>query len=123
MTTNVKKKVIVEVGVEGGSIALLGVRDDEGWRYSLYFNDWTPELLDEEPIQRQSDQVATWDAAIALLDRYPWRQFSPIRVHPEFRGKVWTAVCKEIGDSTDYPHRLEDWKAICKGAGDEVPTR
>jgi hypothetical protein len=57
MTTEVEKEVIVEVGLEGGSLALLGVRADGGWRYSLYVNDWTPELLDEEPIQRESHQV------------------------------------------------------------------
>jgi hypothetical protein len=46
MTTNVEKEVVVEVGAEGGSLALLGVRDDGGWRCSLYVNDGTPELLD-----------------------------------------------------------------------------
>jgi hypothetical protein len=118
MTTNVEREVIVEVGAEGGSIALCGVRGEAGWSYSLYVNH---RLLDEEPIQKETDQVETWDAAIALLDRYPWRQLSPLRVHPEFRSKILSAVG---GDSAPHRRRLKNWEAVCKGgAVDKVRAR
>jgi hypothetical protein len=52
------------------------------------------------------------DAAIALLDRYPWHQFSPRRVHPEFQGKVWAAVRRQVGESAHYLGGLEDWENL-----------
>ena len=100
-------EVVVEVGVEGGSLTVFGERTDRGWRFSLYVNDSTPVFLDEEPIQYKSNKVQSWDAAIALLDNYQWWRFSPIAVHPEFRKKVWEAVRARGGE-------LRDWESICK---------
>jgi len=39
-----KSEVILEVGAEGGAIALYGVRDADGWRYSSSVLDQTPSL-------------------------------------------------------------------------------
>jgi hypothetical protein len=39
-------------------------------------------------IQHNSAAVDTWEAALKLLDKYPWFKLHPIRVHPEFRSKL-----------------------------------
>ena len=113
MTTKAGKQIIVEVGAEGGSITLFGARGDQGWLYSLSVNDWTLELLGEEPIQRESAQVDTWDKAVKLLDRYHWRQLWPLHVHPEFRQKVLAAVRSQLKDDDGSESRLQDWLVIC----------
>jgi precorrin-6B methylase 2 len=41
-----KSEVILQVGAEGGAITLYGVRDPDGWRYSVL--DQTPSLLPDE---------------------------------------------------------------------------
>ena len=65
-------EVIIELGAEGGSITLSGFRTERGWCFSRELIDWTPELIDEERIQHTSAIVASWEAALKLLDKYPW---------------------------------------------------
>jgi hypothetical protein len=55
------------------------------------------DLLSEEDRQgivfnSESDWVDTWEAALYLLDVYPWHKLHAGQVHPEFRQKVWAAV-------------------------------
>jgi hypothetical protein len=69
-----EKEVIVEFGAEGGSMTLFGVRSPRGWLYSRSVDDWTPELIDEERIEHDSNVVDSWEAALGLLDRYPWQR-------------------------------------------------
>jgi hypothetical protein len=92
-----KSEVIVEVGGEGGSITLYGVRTERGWCFSRESIDWTPELLDEERVHKRSSVVDNWEAALDLLDRYPWPKLVPIAVHPEFGvkpGSPYKSACK-----------------------------
>ena len=58
------KEVIMEIGAEGGSITLFGVNSPRGWLYSRSVGDWTPELIDEERIQHDSNVVNIWEAAL-----------------------------------------------------------
>ena len=81
-----KSEVILEVGAEGGAITLYGVRDLDGWRYSTSVLDQTPSLLpdefDEPEIRKDSEVVNSWEAALRLIDRYPWHRLSPLTVPP-----------------------------------------
>ena len=52
-----ESEVIIELGAEGGSITLFGVRSPRGWLYSRSVDDWTPELIDEERIEHDSNVV------------------------------------------------------------------
>ena len=114
MTKMPDKKVIVEIGADGGSITLFGVNSPRGWLYSRSVGDWTPELIDEERIQHDSNVVDSWEAALGLLDQYPWHRLSPQRVHPEFRRQVLAAVQKRFESSDDPMGRMEDWCEVCE---------
>src|ERR1700730_17657623 len=55
-------EVLIELGAEGGSLALHGIRTEHGWVFSRQLVDWTPELVDEKRIQGKSTCVDSWDA-------------------------------------------------------------
>ncbi|HEV2713702.1 MAG TPA: hypothetical protein VGU64_00470 [Terriglobales bacterium] len=84
--------------------------------------DFTPELIDEGPaISRESDWVDSWEAALKILDKYPWHRLYPIIVHPDFAQAIWQAVKKRLDHDTligERPQRLVDsnlprWHKLC----------
>jgi hypothetical protein len=109
-----KNEVIIELGAEGGSITLSGVWTERGWSFAREVTDWTPELIGEERIQKRSAVVETWEAALKLLDEYPWPNLSPISIHPDFRQKIWVAVQERLHSATG-PSRseLKHWREFC----------
>ena len=56
-------ETILEVGGEGGSITLYGVRTANGWLFSREVIDQSPELINEAAIQHRSEIVDSWPAA------------------------------------------------------------
>ena len=111
-----ENEVIIEVGAEGGSIALYGIRTERCWVFSRKVIDQTPELIDEEGIQHNSAAVDSWKAALKLLDQYPWFKLYPIRIHPKFRQKIWRAVQKRLQNDTEASKfALRPWRALCEG--------
>jgi hypothetical protein len=106
-----KSEVILEVGGEGGGITLYGLRDPVGWRYSTSVLDQThsmlPDEFDEPGIRKNSKVVSSWEAALRLIDRYPWHRFYPLTVHPEFCERIWAAVQNRF-DSDRRP--ANDWQ-------------
>ncbi len=107
-----KREIILLVGAEGGGITLYAARTKDGWRFQRNVVDQTPWMLDEEVIRHDSQFTSSWEEALALLDRYPWQRLSPIRVHPEFRQEVWTAVQKRYAGN-DAQRDLERWRDRC----------
>lgn len=94
--------VILKVAGEGGSVVLYGLREGDGWRFSLDFIGADPD----------SEQVITdsWEGALFLLDRYFWPMLGPDRVHPEFKDRILAAVeerCVAEGISSSAP--LQRW--------------
>ncbi|OQC34857.1 MAG: hypothetical protein BWX64_02709 [Acidobacteria bacterium ADurb.Bin051] len=91
-------EVIVKIGGEGGSIALLGVRDRQGgWYFCLdrderTLADFLPDDFDPALLRSRSGWVASWEEALARLDRYPWYRLYPIALHAEFRERILAAV-------------------------------
>ncbi len=110
-----ESEVIIELGAEGGSITLFGVRSPRGWLYSRSVDDWTSELIDEERIEHDSNVVDSWESALGLLDRYPWHMLSPVRIHPEFREQIWIAVQRRFEGRGDAMARIEKWRELCGG--------
>jgi hypothetical protein len=109
-----ESEVIIELGAEGGSIALSGFRTERGWSFRREVTDWTPELIDEERIQKRSATVETWEAALELLDQYPWPKLSPISIHPDFRKKIWVAVQERLNSATGISKsELNHWREFC----------
>jgi len=111
MTAN---EVILEVGAEGGSVTLYGVRTENGRLFSRELIDQTALLLDEPEIQHTSQLVDSWDAALGLMDRYPWHKLFPVKVHTEFKSAILDAVLARfsIEKYVDH-HRLRRWQEIC----------
>lgn len=108
-----KVEVILSVAAEGGGITLYGVRAARGWAFERRVSDQTPTLLDEPTIQHDSGIVHSWDAALELLDRYPWHRLSPRAVHPEFRSQLWREIERRDRAGLVPERRLDDWRRLC----------
>jgi hypothetical protein len=102
-------EAIIELGAEGGSVTLYGSRAKRGWIFIREVVDWTPELIDQERIQHQSDTVDSWEAVLDLLDQYHWHKLSPILVHPDFRQPIWVAVQQRLHSSKSDLNRWRDF--------------
>ena len=79
----------------------------------------TPKLLPEEfpegVIHHRSSVVDSWEEALKLLDRYPWHRLYPLRVHPEFRQKIWVEVQRRLsseGDNEGLEHEIGLWRRV-----------
>jgi hypothetical protein len=107
------REVIIEVGAEGGSIALYGFRTERGWVFTRETLDQTPELIDEDWIKSNSARVDSWEAAVKLLDQYPWCKLYPVTIHPEFRQQIWSAVQERLRNDGGFGHQLTRWRELC----------
>jgi hypothetical protein len=110
-----ENEVIVEIGGEGGSITLYGRRTESGWLFSRKVIDQTPLLLPEEfpeGIQHKSSVVDSWEEALKLLDQYPWHRLYPLRVHPEFRQKIWVEVQRRLSSQGDNKRLEHNWRRV-----------
>src|SRR5438045_3541698 len=83
MTTETTK--ILELLAEGGSLTLYGDRDGEQWTYTLVTDE---SALEDDGGGVSNRSASTWDDAVALLDRYPWRQLHVAHVDPAFTERV-----------------------------------
>ena len=118
-------ELILEAGVEGGSLQLFGTRTAHGWLFRRITDEGTlHSLLAEEDrvgleSRQESDWVNSWEAALALLDEYLWHEFHPIVIHPDFRQLVWSAVLNRFerrpSEDDDYHRRyiLRRWLELC----------
>jgi hypothetical protein len=112
-------EVIVEVGGEGGSVTLYGMRTNEGWIFSSKSIDHSAAFLGESWEGRKSQTVALWSEALELLDSYPWHRLSPLQVHPDFRAQVLDVVkVRYEGVEDSVWNRLPDWEALCGTVND-----
>jgi hypothetical protein len=110
-----QRETIVQIGAEGGSITLYGVRTDHGWLYSTSTYDGTPAFIDEESIKHDSGAVDSWEAALRLLDRYPWHKLYPLQVHSEFGPQIWSALEKRFGSGATSKSNMDRWRELCTG--------
>lgn len=87
-----KQQVILEVGVEGGSLMLYGIESSEGWQFRVEASE--PTLVAQEVMFELAEQpwVVTWRSALKQLDAYLWTQLHAQKVHPEFRDRVYKAL-------------------------------
>ena len=113
-----RSEVILELGAEGGRITLYGRRNPGGWLYSTKTIDQSLLLFDEGPeIRKESEVVDSWEAALGLINRYPWHRLNPRVVLPEFREKIWAAVQSRFASDQrrveDRHLKLERWREVC----------
>ncbi len=104
--TAVKPERIVRVGTAGGILTLWGLQTTDE---ACWFSPERDELVladvlgtrDQDlltMLRGPSHWIAGWDAAPALLDRYPRAQLTPITVHPAFHDRACAAVRSRLGD-------------------------
>lgn len=111
-------ETILEMGGEGGSITLYGIRTDAGWLFSREVIDQTPELIDEDAIEHRSEVVNSWPAALNLMSSYPWRRLFPVKLHPEFKELIFAAVnSPSKGEEAVSEYEFERWKRKCGVSG------
>jgi hypothetical protein len=96
---------------------LHGERTKHGWRFFSDFVDQTPFMLaddeDQREIRRESRSTESWEEALGILDQSGWLNLPAVRVHPEFRQKVWDAVRERLGGDERNAKRLERWRERC----------
>jgi hypothetical protein len=107
-----ESEIIIELRAEGGCVVIYGFRTEQGWSFIREVTDWTSELIDEDRIHNKSAVVDSWEAALELLDQYPWPKLFPVSIHPDFRERIWIAVQKRL-DSTIESSKLEQWRELC----------
>jgi hypothetical protein len=90
---NAKEEIILESGVEGGSVSI-GMKEENGQRrYTVNMYDCTMSFLNDEDrigpdVVEEREDFFSWADAIQYLDRHPWWNFYPILVAREYRELV-----------------------------------
>ena len=109
-----QSEVILEVGAEGGSIAILRERNSRGdWQFLNERDESTLyDMLSEEDQNgiiacERSGYVSSFDEALKLFDCYPWFSLYPVKVHPDFLDRVLLEVLKRGGESESTRWRNE----------------
>lgn len=111
------EQVVLKVGAEGGSITLWGRGNAAGqWSFALERNEsaLADFLRDEDDMQlltrtRSKRWLDTWEEALERLNAYSWPRLHPLKVHDEFRDRVWHVV-RDSGVDT---RRLHEWREVC----------
>jgi hypothetical protein len=111
-------EVVLMVGTDGGSIALQRRESSSGkWVWLMETNEVELyDLLDGEEGFNSRDAVkcdfaGSFAGAMALIDRYPWAKLHPMKVHPEYREEVLSAVRDRGGVRAERRWRqLLKWK-------------
>ncbi len=63
--------------------------------------------MPDDAFQETSDWVSSFGKALNLLSRYPWHQFHPLKVHPDFYSVLLDEVQKRGGHQG-----LKRWKEV-----------
>ncbi|MDB5758868.1 MAG: hypothetical protein JWM30_2157 [Burkholderia sp.] len=106
--------VILNAGIEGGSITLCGQYNGKGWIFKKDIADQTPMLIDEPASYSCSEQMYSWEEALEVLDSHPWHLFYPLEVHPVFRGAVLAAVVRRTQpDMIAKDYGFRHWLQVC----------
>ncbi len=117
-------EVVREVGGEGGSLTIVGARTADGWRFRMVRDETTLRaLLSKEDrvgleFWHQTDWVDSFEAALGLLDQYPWHRLYALQVHPDFRPEVWAAVEERCRKDRRGEWGRDRWSRLCHGEAD-----
>ncbi len=98
-------QTVLEVGAEGGTLAIVRQRNQRGaWEYWCLRDETTMlDLLPESEIGTRDDlldkspHLSNFKKALLRLGQYPWFSFVPLKVHPEFADVVMREVERRGG--------------------------
>jgi len=78
-------ELIVQICAEGGGLAIRGRREGRNWSFQFETNSM---LFHDEGGGIDRREGLSWDAAVARLEKYPWRKLHTHYVHPEFEQRL-----------------------------------
>jgi len=122
---NLSWQTILEVGCEGGSIALQGQERQDSWIFKIATDETSLKcIFDKEDLSgeltSESGIVSTWEEAFKLFDQYEWITMYPVNAHPEFEKEIMAAIYAKL-DSPECHINRDDyyywgrWKEILYG--------
>ena len=108
------EEIVLQVGAEGGDLRIIRARDaDDQWRF-LVLRDETAleDLLDEEDregllFRDKSGELISFNAALKILNRYPWHRLLPLKIHPEYTEAIMSEVSRRGGAREERRWRSE----------------
>jgi 8-oxo-dGTP pyrophosphatase MutT (NUDIX family) len=115
--------VLIQSGVEGGCISLMGKQVDGSWLFRVetnesgmlsMLNDDDREDLAPLASRTSPSWIKTWRGALKALDKYPWQNFYPLTVHPAFKAKVMTALKRRLPVADE--HQWSCWNSRLRGS-------
>ena len=114
------REIVLQVGAEGGTLTIVRYHvSGEKWQFAFIRDESTlADFLgeeDQEDLLEALDSIATFEGAIALMNKYPWLDLYPLMVHPEYSNEVM-----EIIERSGNPRAKDRWKDIL---GSEIPDR
>jgi hypothetical protein len=114
------REIVLQVGAEGGSLTIVRYHvSGEKWQFAIIRDESTlADFLgeeDKEDLFEALDSIATFEDAIALMNKYPWPNLYPLVVHPEYANRV-----RKIIERSGDPRAMDRWKDIL---GSEIPDR
>lgn len=98
-------ETVLEIGAEGGSLAIVRQRNERGtWEYWCLRDETIMlDLLSEDDIGNRDDlydksaRMSCFEDALLRLDTYPWHSLYPMMVSDEFTDSVLQEVEKRSG--------------------------
>jgi hypothetical protein len=98
-------ETVLEVGCEGGTLAVVRQRDELGnWEYWCLRDETTMlELVaeedagDKDSLLEESVRLGTFEDALHRLDRYPWYHLFPMKVSADLADLVLKEIEKRGG--------------------------
>lgn len=117
------KQTVLEVGTDGGSLAIVRQRNQRGrWEYWLLRDETTmldvlpkDELGDNVVLCEQSAHLDKFKDALLRLDAYPWFRLYPLKVSAEFADVVLREVERRGGKeaAVEWTERLKHRHIEC----------
>jgi hypothetical protein len=91
------KETILHIGAEGGSLKIQRCRTPIGrWKFIFIIDESTlTDFLDEADqidLVKKYRPVDTFEEAIQLMNKYPWREMQLISVHEEYAEFNWSEM-------------------------------
>ena len=107
-------ETIAEIGAEGGSLVIEGVRDAVGaWQFRVSTNEsllW--DLLGEEPPASETPPWGSWEQAIARLNSFSrWPRLHPLQLHDEFAEPIFRIIASH---EEGGPEQVARWRKLLK---------
>ncbi|MBL8484002.1 MAG: hypothetical protein JNJ60_17525, partial [Rhodocyclaceae bacterium] len=94
-----------------GMWTLYGRRGHGSWQYQADLDDHTVTPLLGKAVHKDGGSASDWEGALAAYDHEAWFRFKPVRVHAEFRERIWNAYQQR--EERYGSGATEAWRSAC----------